>query len=122
MGTAMLPLCLLLPLFLRISFTFGHHLLNIDQLDVLPESVFGIPGNNVTYDYIVVGGGTAGLTVATRLSEYTNATVAVIEAGGFYEIDNGNQSIIPGYCSSLHQPRVDWAFYTTPQLVSWPEI
>ena len=34
-------------------------------------------------DYIVVGGGTAGLTIANRLAE--NNTVAVIEAGGFYE-------------------------------------
>lgn len=34
-----------------------------------------------SYDYIICGGGTAGLTVAARLSEL-NATVLVVEIGG----------------------------------------
>lgn len=34
------------------------------------------------YDYIVCGGGTSGLTVATRLTENKNVTVLVVEAGG----------------------------------------
>ncbi|KAF8311835.1 alcohol oxidase [Clavulina sp. PMI_390] len=37
--------------------------------------------SNKTYDYIVVGGGLAGLTVANRLSENAGTTVLVIEAG-----------------------------------------
>ncbi|KAJ5431662.1 Glucose-methanol-choline oxidoreductase [Penicillium cf. griseofulvum] len=39
---------------------------------------------NATFDYIVVGGGTAGLTLATRLAEQ-KYKVAVVEAGGYYE-------------------------------------
>ncbi|KAL8912052.1 MAG: hypothetical protein Q9171_002905 [Xanthocarpia ochracea] len=58
-------------------------------------SSFGAPGNNETYEYIIVGGGTAGLTLATRLAEQQSGRVAVIEAGGFYEIGNGNISQIP---------------------------
>lgn len=33
------------------------------------------------FDFLIVGGGTAGLALAARLAEWTNITVAVIEAG-----------------------------------------
>ena len=54
---------------------------------------FGIAGTNASFDYVVVGGGTAGLTIATRLAQ-ANHAVAVVEAGGFYEMDNGNLSVV----------------------------
>jgi choline dehydrogenase len=54
---------------------------------------FGNPGVNATYDYVVVGAGLAGSLVASRLAEaLPNMTIAVIEAGSFYEISNGNYS------------------------------
>jgi choline dehydrogenase len=59
---------------------------------------FGQPGVNATYDYIVVGGGNAGNTIAARLAlDPANYTVAVVEAGSFYEILAGNRTQIPGY-------------------------
>ncbi|OQE37365.1 hypothetical protein PENCOP_c010G07203 [Penicillium coprophilum] len=83
---------------------------------------FGIPGANTTFDYVVVGGGNAGLTIASRLAENQTVSVAVIEAGGFYETDNGNYSIVPGYSSYYtgsdpadYQPLIDWGFSTQPQ-------
>ncbi len=86
-------------------------------------SSFGVPGVNASFDYVIVGGGTAGLTVATRLAE-ASFSVAVIEAGGFYEVDNGNLSVVPGYCTfyagtdiNNTQPLVDWSFVTQPQAV-----
>lgn len=87
-------------------------------------TAFGAPGTNATFDYVVVGGGTAGLTIATRLASDPATSVAVIEAGGFYEIDNGNRSTVPGYATYYtgsdpndYQPLVDWGFTTVPQTV-----
>ncbi|KAK6003402.1 hypothetical protein QM012_009173 [Aureobasidium pullulans] len=69
-------------------------------------------------------GGTAGLTVATRLAQNGSFSVAVIEAGSFYELDNGNFSEIPYYVFesastdadlSAVNGLIDWKFLTTPQ-------
>lgn len=86
---------------------------------------FGVPGRNATYDYVVVGGGNAGLTIAMRLAESNSGTVAVVEAGTFYEISNGNISQVPatdgvfaGKGASDWQPQIDWGYQTTAQSVS----
>lgn len=90
----------------------------------LVSSFFGVPGRNATFDYVIAGGGTAGLALATRLAE-ADLSVAVVEAGGFYETDNSNYSVVPGYATfytgsdpSDFQPGVDWGISTTPQSVS----
>jgi choline dehydrogenase len=84
-------------------------------------SSFGVPGP-ASYDYIVVGGGTAGITVATCLAQDGRYSVAVIEAGTFYELSNGNLSVIPGFdfhdeghTTAAPNPLIDWNFTTTPQ-------
>lgn len=91
--------------------------------DDLLGSHFGLPGNQI-FDYVVVGGGTAGLAIATRLAEDSSVSVAIIEAGSFYEIGNGNLSQIPLFGPAFSgksladiAPLVDWAFHTTPQTV-----
>jgi choline dehydrogenase len=85
-------------------------------------SSFGVPGDNVTYDYLIIGGGNAGLTIATRLIEQKAGTVGVIEAGSFYEISNGNLSEIPANAAHFSgkgehdwQPLIDWGYQTVPQ-------
>ncbi|MCJ1449298.1 MAG: hypothetical protein MMC23_009818 [Stictis urceolatum] len=85
-------------------------------------SSFGVLGVNATFDYVIVGGGTSGLVVAKRLSEDPSVSVAVIEAGSFYEFSNGNHSQVPAYdfyASSGSptdlQPLVDWGLITVPQ-------
>ncbi|TVY81242.1 Cyclase atC [Lachnellula suecica] len=73
---------------------FGSRIAN-GKTQLLGNNV-GILAQNTTFDYVVVGGGTAGLTIATRLAD-AKFSVAVVEAGGFYELDNGNTSQVPGY-------------------------
>lgn len=82
------------------------------------RSLFTDPSRliNATYDYIIVGGGLAGLVVANRLSSNPNISVAVIEAGSSgYE--NNNKFVIPSanlYDSSVGT-QYDWQWTTTPQ-------
>jgi choline dehydrogenase len=77
---------------------------------------------DATYDYVIVGGGTAGLTLAARLTEDPSTTVAVIEAGSLYEVTNPLLSTMPagdvifaGASPLDTNPLVDWNFVTTPQ-------
>lgn len=83
---------------------------------------FGAPGN-ASYEYVVVGAGNAGLPLATRLAEGGH-TVALIEAGSFYELGNSNYSQIPVLAPAFvgkdidnASPQIDWAYETVPQKV-----
>ena len=87
-------------------------------------SHFGLPGISASYDYVIIGGGTAGLTVARRLAANASSTVAVIEAGDFYEFSNGNLSEVPAFATQFtgndplqKNPYLDWYMYTEPQPV-----
>lgn len=67
-----------------------------------------------TVDYIVVGGGTAGLTVAARLSEDANISVVVLEAGEDRSEDIN--VLAPGLLTSLYgNSDYDWNYHTVPQ-------
>ena len=88
-------------------------------------SPYGTPGIDASFDYVVVGGGTAGLAMATRLVESSSTNVAVVEAGGYYQEDNSDTNVIPGQASYYSgwdpnntQPLIDWCFVTEPQAVS----
>jgi choline dehydrogenase len=98
--------------------------LAVAQPNLQYSNSFGRLGYNATFDYIVVGGGTAGLAIAYRLAEDGINTVAVVEAGGFYEQENGNTSVVPTYNqeynyvtpdSQWDAPLVDWGFLTESQ-------
>ncbi|KAK3098155.1 hypothetical protein FSP39_016702 [Pinctada imbricata] len=68
---------------------------------------------NASYDYIVVGAGSSGAVLASRLSEDSSSTVLMIEAGGSEE---GNFAIkVPLMPFMLQKSNVDWGFVTEPQ-------
>jgi choline dehydrogenase len=65
-----------------------------------------------TYDYVVVGAGSAGAVVAARLSEDAATRVLLLEAGGSAEADEVS---IPAAFPSLFKTRWDWNYTTTEQ-------
>ena len=69
------------------------------------------------YDYVVVGAGSAGCIVASRLAEEKGARVLLLEAGGS---DRSRFITIPGMISIVHtvpqvKKKFDWGYYTVPQ-------
>ena len=77
-----------------------------------------------TFDYLVIGGGTAGLVVASRLSENPNIRVGVLEAGPS-ALDEPLINI-PGRFGESLGTNYDWKFETVPQdgimgrQLAWP--
>ena len=62
------------------------------------------------FDYIILGGGTAGCVLANRLSQDPDVSVLLLEAGGK---DNWIWIHIPvGYLYCIGNPRTDWCYHT----------
>ncbi|KAE8338744.1 hypothetical protein BDV24DRAFT_153350 [Aspergillus arachidicola] len=66
------------------------------------------------YDFVVIGGGTAGLVIASRLSEDPSISVLVLEAGADMTADP--RVNIPIFYAALLGSDADWKFQSSPQL------
>jgi choline dehydrogenase len=65
-----------------------------------------------SFDYVIIGGGTAGCVLAIRLSADPSVSVLLLEAGGR---DNWIWIHIPvGYLYCIGNPRTDWCYKTEP--------
>jgi choline dehydrogenase len=65
-----------------------------------------------TYDYVVVGAGSAGCVLAARLSEDPSVRVLLLEAGGDDRVD---EIMIPAAFSKQFRTRLDWGYSTQEQ-------
>nr|VWO94911.1 Alcohol oxidase [Ganoderma boninense] len=82
----------------------------IAALGPLPS---GAPEEQYAYDYIIVGGGTAGCVLAARLSENPGVKVLLIEAGkNFY---TALPTKIPFSFHEIFGTDLDWGTHTVPQ-------
>lgn len=69
--------------------------------------------NKTSYDFIVVGAGSSGCAVASRLSESGRFTVALLESG---PKDSNPWIHLPlGYGKTMWDERVNWRFKTEPE-------
>ncbi|HUV32215.1 MAG TPA: GMC family oxidoreductase N-terminal domain-containing protein, partial [Devosiaceae bacterium] len=70
-------------------------------------------GDADTFDYVIVGAGSAGCVLANRLSADPRRTVLVLEAGG---TDDWMWLHVPaGYLFAIGNPRADWMFATVSE-------
>ncbi|NNG03551.1 MAG: choline dehydrogenase, partial [Inquilinus sp.] len=66
-----------------------------------------------SFDYVIVGAGSAGCVLANRLSADPDVSVLLLEAGGK---DNYIWIHVPvGYLFTMNNPRTDWCFTTEPE-------
>ena len=66
----------------------------------------------LSYDYVIVGAGSAGCVLAARLSEDPEVRVAVVEAGG---PDNAPEISVPVAFPTLLKTKFDWDFSSEPE-------
>ncbi|EKM60177.1 uncharacterized protein PHACADRAFT_179599 [Phanerochaete carnosa HHB-10118-sp] len=75
-----------------------------------PSIITTVPPNTTHFDFVVIGGGTAGLALSARLSSHPNTSVLTIEAGLDNRTDLATESLLE-YGAVLGGP-LDWSWST----------
>ncbi|XP_001604417.2 glucose dehydrogenase [FAD, quinone]-like [Nasonia vitripennis] len=98
---------------------------NHSKINISSERVQSVKRPSFAYDFVVIGGGNAGAAVAGRLSEISEWSVLVLEAGP----DEPDASLIPSNYGIYAETDYDWKFRTSNEghaclrtngICSWP--
>jgi len=88
-----------------LKFLYDNEQYSRQQLsDITPE-------NKATYDFVVIGAGTAGSAIAARLSEYHDSEVLLIEAGGHENLYMDIPLIVP---LLQMNDNINWKYQSKP--------
>lgn len=98
----------LIPLMLAAISFYRYDRLDPESRTIDQQQLFG------RYDFIIVGGGSAGAVVANRLSEVAHWNVLLLEAGP----DENEISDVPSLAAYLQLSKLDWAYKTQPSNAS----
>ena len=79
---------------------------NLDIGDPVGVSQLPVPHLRSSYDYIVIGAGSAGAVIAARLSENPAHNVLLLEAGG----DGSIITEVPGMVGLTLNTNIDWKY------------
>ncbi|KAI0766229.1 GMC oxidoreductase [Trametes elegans] len=113
---------------IAVAFEGGHlDLRGIHKREVQKRNIVYDGQISDSYDFIIIGGGTAGLALASRLSDDSNTTVLVLEAGDTGDAIADRINIpIQAYLNGLPGSSYDWQYTTVKQpnagdrVMSWP--
>ncbi|KAI4722227.1 choline dehydrogenase [Aureobasidium sp. EXF-10727] len=83
-------------------------------LSAFSTAAYASPLNSFEYDYVIVGGGTAGCVLANRLSAIPSISVALVEAGP--TVFNDSRVYVPNPAGPAWGTELDWNYTTIPQV------
>lgn len=87
-------------------------------LTVQASAIHSFAVEDKAFDYVVVGGGTGGSVIATRLAQ-NSFTVVLVEAGGLYEFESlaavPAADVLTAGSDPNTKSAVDWGFVTQNQ-------
>lgn len=89
-----------IPVMLAVMAYFNYELLDPEQRPFNQKLL------RETYDFVIIGGGSAGSVLANRLSEVEGWNVLLLEAGG-HETDISDVPLLSLY---LHKSKLDWKY------------
>jgi hypothetical protein len=89
-----------------VVFIFSVSGQNLDIGDPVGVSQLPVPHLRSSYDYIVIGAGSAGAVIAARLSENPAHNVLLLEAGG----DGSIITEVPGMVGLTLNTNIDWKY------------